>query len=111
ALLTAAKGANGLEGVIAPKQQPAEEGAQRLLWEAEGILQLGQDGLGRIEVRQVLVVIAHRDPGSGLHPAPVRAELAEQRLEQAGLARPIGPDDGDTFSRADREGRDREPPA
>src|SRR3977135_4427943 len=54
ALLSAAQRPNRLEGVIAVEQQAAEKRAQRFLWEAERILQLGQDRLVGVEVGQVL---------------------------------------------------------
>src|SRR3989440_985368 len=59
----------------------------------------------------MLVVIAHGDPRSGLDPPFARAELAEERLEQTGLPRAVGPDDRHPLPGGHRKARDREAPA
>src|SRR5579872_4420601 len=57
-----------------------------------------------MEFAAILVELAHQQPLAELHIAPVRLKPAGEQLEQGGLARAVGSDNGDAVAPMDAQG-------
>ena len=102
--LAAGEASNGIEHVVARKEEQAQRAAHlALLHRGEAVPDLVQHGVGGVEVLLMLVVIPDVNIDAVLHAAPVGRELMGQNFEQRALAHAVGADQGHTIARAQLE--------
>src|SRR5262249_53139694 len=95
-----------LINLLAGEPESAQEVAHRQLGGLRIFMRPhgANDGLRAVERLQVLVVIAELDEMAELNRALVRLFLAEEDLEQGGLAAAVGSHDADALAALDAEG-------